>query len=281
VQPFKSGAVDIGMQAVIEARRTRPDWTAYLVPLALKYRYREPIAPILERRTRSMERHLNRRLTGLSLQQRLAQIMADLLRRQELAHHLKPVADRLTALGERVQEVRKAILSQAEARYAGAAFNSQAPTMDRAWRLSSYLRNLLARRGSADGEDREQARIDLSSSEGVAQMGGWQPRYTDEDASPERLAEMVIKLEREIYRTKRPRQLAPRELSLRIGEPIDVSRFTADYLRDAQELRRSLAEQLRDKIQGLLELVAPPGETGRTFQSMNEAPDVSPLTDTR
>ena len=42
VQPFKSGAVDIGMQAVVEARQTRPDWTAYLIPIALKYRYRGP-----------------------------------------------------------------------------------------------------------------------------------------------------------------------------------------------------------------------------------------------
>ncbi len=37
VQPFKSGAVDVGLQAVVEARRTRPAWTAYLVPMALKY----------------------------------------------------------------------------------------------------------------------------------------------------------------------------------------------------------------------------------------------------
>src|SRR5512132_2528330 len=138
VQPFKSGAVDIGMQAVIEARRTRPGWTAYLVPIALKYRYREPIAPILERRTRSMERRLRRRLSGLSLQRRLADILADLLHRQELAHHLKPDADRLTELSERVQEVRKAILWQTEERYAGATVNPQAQTMDRAWRLSSY-----------------------------------------------------------------------------------------------------------------------------------------------
>jgi len=114
VQPFKSGAVDVGMQAVVEARRTRPDWTAYLVPVALKYRYREPITPILERRTRLMEQRLNIRIAGLSLQRRLARIMADLLRRQELAHRL-PAADRLTELGERVHEVRMAILSQAEA----------------------------------------------------------------------------------------------------------------------------------------------------------------------
>ncbi len=62
VQPFKSGAIDIGMQAVNEARRTRPDWTAYLVPMAIKYRYRRPIRPQLERRIRLLEQTLFRRI---------------------------------------------------------------------------------------------------------------------------------------------------------------------------------------------------------------------------
>lgn len=252
VQPFKSGAVEIGMQAVVEGRRTRPNWTVYLVPMALKYRYREPIAPILERRTRALEHRLSRRLSGLSLQRRLAAIMADVLHRHELAHRLMPDSNRLTELAERVQEVRKAILSRAEERYAGATVNPRAATIDRAWRLSSYLRNLLARRQSASDENREQARTDLASLQTVAQMGSWQPRYTDLDPSQERLAETVIKLEREVYRTKRPHQLAKRNLFLRIGEPIDVSRFIPDYLHDAQAVRRNVAEQLRDMIQGLI-----------------------------
>jgi hypothetical protein len=87
-------------------------------------------------------------------------------------------------------------------------------------------------------------------------MGGWQPQYTDEDPSPERLAEMIIKLERKVYGTKRPRQLARRDLFVRIGEPIDISRYIPDYLRDAQAVRRGIAEQLRDKIQDLLRLPA-------------------------
>ena len=130
--------------------------------------------------------------------------------------------------------------------------------MDRAWRLSSYLRGLLARRGRSGRRDREQARTDLASSESVAQMGGWQPQYTDEDPSQERLAEMVIKLEREVYRTKRPRQLARRDLFLRIGEPIDVSRYIPDYLRDAQAVRHRVAEQLRDTIQALINAIVNP-----------------------
>jgi len=131
--------------------------------------------------------------------------------------------------------------------------------MDRAWRLSSYLRGLLARSGPPGDADREQARTDLASSESAARMGGWQPQYTDEDPSQERLAETVIKLEREVYGTKRPRQLARRDLSLRIGEPIDLSRSIPDYLRDAQAVRRGIAEQLRDEIQDLLLPAAPTG----------------------
>jgi 1-acyl-sn-glycerol-3-phosphate acyltransferase len=262
VQPFKSGAVDIGMQAVVEARRTRPDWTAYLIPMALKYRYREPIAAILERRTRLMEQRLNIRIAGLSLQRRLAQVMADLLRRHELAHQLRPAADRLTELGDRVQEVRTAILSQTEARYAGATASPPAQTMDRAWRLSSYLRGLLARRGPFGGQDREQARTDLASSESVAQMGGWQPRYTDEDPSQERLAELVIKLEREVYGIKRPRRLANRDAFLRIGDPIDLGGFVPSYFEDPQGVRHRVAEQLRDVIQALINAIVTPPAGG-------------------
>ncbi len=258
VQPFKSGAVDIGMQAVVEARRTRPDWTAYLVPMAIKYRYREPIAPILERRTRLMEQRLSRRLSSLSLQRRLAEILADLLHRHELAHHLEPASDRLCEVSERVQEVRRAILAQIEVKYAGAPVNSQAQTMDRTWRLGSYLRDLLTRRGRDAAERRAQLRTDLAALTSVGQMGSWQPQYTDVDPSQERLAEMVLKLEREVYRTKRPRQLAKRDVFLRIGDPIDLGRFIPDYLRDSRAVRHGVAEQLRDIIQILINTITIP-----------------------
>jgi hypothetical protein len=259
VQPFKSGAVEVGMRAVVEARRTRPDWTAYLVPLAIKYRYRQPIAPLLERRTRLMEERLCRRLSGFSLPRRLADILADLLHRQELAHHLRPDSARLTELSGRVQEVREAILSQVEGKYAGATVNSQAQTMDRAWRLSSYLRDLLTRRRRPGAASRAQVRTDLAALMSVGRMGSWQPKYTDADPSQERLAETVLKLEREVYRTKRPRQLAKRDVFLRIGEPIDLGRFLPAYHQDARAVCGAIAEQLRDVIQALIDaIVSPP-----------------------
>jgi hypothetical protein len=83
-------------------------------------------------------------------------------------------------------------------------------------------------------------------------MGSWQPRYVDLDPSQERLAETVLKLEREVYGINRPHQLARRDVFLRIGEPIDLGGFVASYLRDAQAVRQGVAEQLRDVIQALI-----------------------------
>ncbi|MGC8644572.1 MAG: lysophospholipid acyltransferase family protein [Isosphaeraceae bacterium] len=252
VQPFKSGVVDIGMQAVVEARRTQPNWTAYLVPMAIKYRYRQPIRPLLEQRTRSMEQRLFQRISGGSLPRRLALIVAELLHRQELIHRLKPDPDRLAELSERVQEVRQAVLAEMEGHYPGLPVGSQAQTMDRTWRLSSFLRNLPRQSRNYSDLGRARLRNDLAALKRVAQMGSWQPHYVDLDPSQERLAEMVLKLEREVYGTNRPRQLAKRDVFLRIGDPINLGRFVPSYLEDPQAVRHQAAEQLRDVIQNLI-----------------------------
>ena len=89
-------------------------------------------------------------------------------------------------------------------------------------------------------------------------MGSWQPQYVDLDPSQERLAETVLKLEREVYGIKRPRQLAKRDVFLRIGEPIDLGPFVASYLQDAQAVRHDVAEQLRDVIQALIDAIVAP-----------------------
>jgi 1-acyl-sn-glycerol-3-phosphate acyltransferase len=259
VQPFKSGAVEIGMQAVVGRRRAQPDWTAYLVPMAIKYRYRQPIRPILEQKTRLMEQHLFRPTSSESLPGRLVLIVRELLHREEMIHHLASDPDRRSELAERVQEARRAVLSQIESAYTGAAADSQAQTIDRTWRLSAYLRNLLRQAGQHSDQTRAGFRIDLAALERVAKMGAWQPNYVDLDPSQERLAEMVLKLEREVYGIKRPRQLANRDVFLRIGEPIELGQFVPAYLDQPHTVRHAVAERLRTVIQELInDIVTPP-----------------------
>ena len=184
--------------------------------------------------------------------------MAELLHRQELIHRLKPDPDRLAEMSERVQEVRQAVLAEMDVQYPGPNVYSQAETMDRTWRLSSFLRNLLRQGQKYSDQSRGGFRNDLAASSEIAQMGSWQPHYVDLDPSQERLAEMVLKLEREVYGSKRPHQLANRDVFLRIGDPIDLGRFVLCYLQDPQAVRRRVTEQLRYVIQNLIDAIVPP-----------------------
>jgi len=264
VQPFKSGVVDIGMQAVVEARRTRPSWTAYLVPMAIKYRYRQPILPVLARRVRRLEQRLRLERSGLSLQRRLPLIVAELLHRQETSHPLRTASDRLAQLSEHVQEVRKALLLEVEQKYSGPLSSPQVQTTDRAWRLSSYLRRLLQQAGQLLAPNQAEMRQDLKTLTRVIQMGSWQPQYVGVDPSQERLAETVLSLERAVYRIKRPHQLANREVFLRIGEPVDLGCLVPSYLQDSQAVRHRCAEKLRDTIQALINSIAAVPPAGQT-----------------
>jgi hypothetical protein len=72
------------------------------------------------------------------------------------------------------------------------------------------------------------------------------------------MAEMVLKLEREVYGSKRPRQLANRDVFLRIGDPIELGRFVPCYLEDPQAVRHRVAEQVRDVIQNLIDAIVKP-----------------------
>jgi 1-acyl-sn-glycerol-3-phosphate acyltransferase len=251
VQPFHSGAVDIGVRAIVERRQVDPDWTAYVVPMAIRYSYATPLKKILENRVAKMEKEVSAARQGFELRTRLASLLTGVLQREEKHHHIEAESARFSQLTDRITHARHAILEQVQEKYT-TAFSAQARTIDRAFQLSAHVRELLAQK---PGPELEQAyRQDLSSLKEVAHMVSWQPQYIESElTSDERLAEMVLKLEREIYHIARPPQLAKRNVFLRVGEPVDLAQFLPDYHIDAHTVRSTVAEQLRSIIQALID----------------------------
>jgi hypothetical protein len=249
LQPFHSGAIDIGMQSIIARKESQPDWTAFIVPVSIKYRYAEPIRDVLEKRVQRMERTLRQDLSTHALYKRLSLIQAKLLAREELAYHIAPDACRLAKLTVRIQHARQSILEQVENKNTD-SFNHQSRTIDQAWQMSAHLREKLAHKLTAAEE--KELKAELAALSEVAQLVSWQPQYVDSSPSEDRMAEMVLKLERELYRVKRPKQLARREVYLRLAEPIDLGQYLCDYGANPHALRHKLAENLRDAIQALI-----------------------------
>jgi len=255
VQPFKTGAVRFGLQALTEARAMRPDWTVYLLPMAIKYRYRTTIEWLLHRRIRRLENHLAIRSRYVTLQQQLAHIMAELLKHQQPLENIRARSQQLARLSDRVREVRTAIVASIAAKYPQVPLDPAARLQDRAQRLIGFLQEQLRRKQLFSPATRAQIQHDVQDLKRTIQMVGWYPPYTALHPSEERLAETVMKLEREAFSTPRPRPLGNREVLVRIGTPVNLGPALTTYREDASGTCHRIAEALRDEIQTLIEPV--------------------------
>lgn len=253
VQPFKTGAVHIGLQAIAETRKTRPNWTSYLLPVAIKYRYHKTIVSVLNKKIRRMEKHLFMRKNFLTFQEKLINIMAKILKRQELFDQIKIVSEQLIKLKEQVREAQDKIISTIESKYGQIKFDPKIQFGDRAQKMISFLRKQLGQKKLLSVETRIQLQKDFNDLKRAMQMTAWQPQYIDLNPSEERLAETVVKLEREIFKKKRPRFLGRRDVFMRIGAPINLGIYTEAYVKNPSATSHKIAEELRDNIQLLIE----------------------------
>src|SRR5262249_11354726 len=97
---------------------------------------------------------------------------------------------------------------------------------------------------------------DLAMLKEVAQLTSWRPHYYLHKPTPDRLAEVVLKLERELYRIHRPKQLAARDVLVKISTPIDMGQHVQEYVEDPKSVRRKVTEQLHQHTQSLVDTLA-------------------------
>lgn len=255
VQPFHSGAIDIGIQAIIENRKTNPSWTAYILPMAIKYHHEKPIDTILEKRVAKMEQQLGITPEEASLPKRIFVIEQNLLRKREAAYGIKLDDNEAADLEDEIRFARRAILSEVEVKHGEKPLAENRRAIDESWKLGAELRETLA--DQTDIKQKTAIEDDIETLREVAQLASWHPHYYESTNSNDRLAEVVLKLERELYRIKRPEQLADRRVFVKLAEPVDLGVYVDEYLEDAHSVRHKVTEKLQTKIQGMLdELVA-------------------------
>ena len=252
VQPFKTGAVHIGLQAITETRETNSSWTAYLLPVAIKYYYRKPIGLILDKKIRAIEKRLLIQANFFTFQEKIIRIMANILKRQELIDHTQIISEQLTQLKEEVKLAQSALLSKIETKYPQLQIDPKAQLVDHAQKIIFYLREQLLRKRLFSHETKLQLQNNIKDLKETIQMAGWQPQYIDLTPSEERLAETVMKLEREVFKLKKPRPLDNRNAFVRISPPLDLSRYVEPYQKDPSSIAHQIAEELHDNIQSLI-----------------------------
>lgn len=247
VQNLHTGAVELCMQAIVEKRKTDPHFTAYLVPMGIKYHYPKPIDNILRTRISKMESVLGIAHSEKTFPERLKEIQKSLLAREQSAHEISLSE---TDLYEEIVATENAILTKIEAKHQELKV-TPAAIIDQSWQLSAEIRD--NRPDSTSGVSQEEIAEDLRALKEVAHLSSWRPQYYENSASQDRLAEALMKMERELYDIKRPEALARRDVYVRFAEPIDLSSVLEQYLEDARTVRHNVTKDLQSQIQKLVD----------------------------
>jgi len=260
LQHFHSGAIDIGFQAIAENRKESPSWTAFVVPMVIKYHYSRSIEGELDQRISRMEGDLSIPKSTDSLQERLLAIATKLIQRKQAAHQLITADGVDQNLTQEITLAKNAIFTEVELRHKQMPVSEHLPLIDRVWQLAAELRQKA--KDPADQTTRNALQKDLDALQEVGHLASWSPRYLRGASSYDRLAESVIKLERELYRVKRPRPIAGRDILVTLSEPIDMARYVSDYEQDARTACRQVTQQLQEQIQELLNKLAEASHIG-------------------
>jgi hypothetical protein len=181
--------------------------------------------------------------------------MAKILKRQALINRTQKISEQIAHLKAQLYKVQAAILSKIQSKYPQFQIETNAQFVSQAQKMIFFLREQLNQKALFDFITRRQLQKNIKDLKEIIQMAGWQPQYIELAPSQERLAEIVMKLEREVFKLKRPRPLGNRNVFMRIGHPLDLSRYIESYQKDPSGLSHQLTEELHGHIQSLIEKI--------------------------
>lgn len=259
VMPFKPGVAMLALDVASENQKEgRPERPVTIVPVAFKYLYLVDILPVLEGIVAKLEVTLFGERRPGALYDRIYAIGVELLTRTERDLGLRP--DPGADVYDRAKGIREFLLETLERRYLGRVRDEY--PFDRARRLIIHILEELAalpdrplvpppERAAAETE----LRGDLRWAQTAARSVSFAEDYLIRRPTPERMAETLTKLEREVYGREASPPKVRRKAIIRIGDPIDARRYLPDYgdRKTRKDAILHLVQELQTSIQSMID----------------------------
>ncbi len=258
IMPFRSGAIQLPMSVLAQLAKKAdspedvPDF--YVVPLSLKYRYRQPMHSVIESTLARLETQL--KISASDAQgdnyQRLRQVAHQVILGIENEAAL-PHDDALN-WNERIDRLKQVFIRKCEA-----ALNiepvTNLPLRERVYKAQALLEDAETAGDDSTYElgDKKLSREELYwDTVRLLNFDAIYDGYVAESPTPERFLDTLIRLEREVFHLEHAQPKAPRKAYFHIGEPINLKAYLADYQRDRSGTINQLAESLRQTMQANL-----------------------------
>lgn len=255
IMPFRSGAIQLPMSVLAQLAKKAdapedvPDF--YVVPLSLKYRYRQPMHRVIESTLARLEAQL--KIPAAAAQaddyQRLRQVAHQVILGIENEASL-PHDDELN-WNERIDRLKQVFIQKCEA-----ALNIESSAnlllRERVYKVQALLEDAET---AGDNNSYELGNKKISREElywdtvRLLNFDAIYDGYVAESPTPERFLDTLIRLEREVFHLENAQPKAPRKACFYIGEPINLKAYLADYQSDRSGTIDKLAESLHQTMQ--------------------------------
>lgn len=256
VMPFRPGAIQLPMSALAQLAKKAPTPADipdfYVVPLSLKYRYRQPMQRVIEKTLKRLEDALNLKSSGLDDYQRLRQIGNQVILAIEAEAGLLDENDsgqKPLDWNERIDRLRQIFIEKCELALSIEP-NLNLPIRERVYKVQATLESL------------EQAEPKTMTPEEIfwdavrlLNFDAIYDGYVAEAPTPERFLDTLIRIEREVFHIEHAQPKAARRACFHVGEPLNLKDYLADYQRDRSGTVDRLAIQLHQTIQANLDSI--------------------------
>ncbi|MGG6293027.1 1-acyl-sn-glycerol-3-phosphate acyltransferase [Leptolyngbya sp. AN02str] len=240
VMPFRSGAVQIALQAMSKVAKQDEQADLYVLPVSLKYRYLNDMAPIIDDTLTRLERSLQIPTTTTDFYDRLLAVADRAMLQFE--HEYALTLEQTSALdrNQRIQAIRQQVLAFCEASL-GLDPKPNDPLRERVYRVQRSLDSTAEAAASISTDLSAKIRIATNR---LLNFDALYYGYVADQPTPERFLDTLIRLERAIFNIDQPAPKGDCEVIVHVGEAVNL----ADYLEAYQRDRTSTTEQLTDRF---------------------------------
>jgi 1-acyl-sn-glycerol-3-phosphate acyltransferase len=251
IMPFRPGAIQLPFQAMQAiAKQTNEFPPCYLVPISIKYRYLKSGETIVEKSLRGLEQHFGITPDTKEFYPRLRAVAAPVLTQFETEYDIQP--DPAADWNERINVIRNTALQLCQDQL-GISFPDDFPLRERVYKMQAMLIEKADDKFALDLVTHEklyQATVRLLNFDAI--YDGYVGAYP----TVERFIDTLTRLEREVFRVEIPKPKGLHEGHLKVGKPVNLQDYAAQYKRDRQGTVTQLTEQMQFEVQNnLLEMI--------------------------
>ena len=263
IMPFRPGAIQLPMSALAQMAKksTSPEQAPdiFVVPVSLKYRYRQPMHQVIEKTLSRIEERLKIVPDQIASSDpkernyhRLRRVASQVI--LEIEQEAGLVSENELNWNQRIERLRQIFVEKCE-RALEVEPNLNTPMRERVYRVQALLDEI------DPAEDKQALRTERLGPEKLTReevfwdtvrllnFDAIYDGYVAEAPTPERFLDTLTRLEREVFHLEHAQPKAPRKACFYIGDPINLKDYLEDYQRDRAETIEQLSNQLRATMQ--------------------------------